>query len=163
MQKFSDYDSTKVNNFEKREKLELGGHICKIFEAKVEKFTTKDNQEFEQLVLKIDIEEPDEQAGFYQRRFAEDAKADALNAKWKGYFRVSVPKDDSLDTIKSAFKTFTTSVEESNPGYKWDWEENTLVGKIFGGVFGLEEFMTPDGRTITFSRCRFARSVEKVM
>ena len=161
MQKFSGYEDVKVNNFN-YERLNLGGHICKIFEVKIEKFTSKEGQEFEQLVLKIDIEAPDEQAGFYQRKFAEDAKSDALNAKWKGYFRVSIPRDDSPDTVKSAFKTFTTSVEDSNPGYQWNWEENTLVGKVFGGVFGLEEFTAPDGRVITMTKCRFARGTEKV-
>lgn len=163
MQKFDDYDSVQANTFEEREKVELGGHICKIFEVKIESFKNKEGKEFEQLVLKIDMVEPDKQAGFYQRRFAEDAKQDALKAKWKGYFKVSIPQNDSVDTVKSIFKGFTTSVEESNPGYKWDWEENTLVGKLFGGVFGLEEFEAPDGRVIAFARCRFARGTEKVL
>lgn len=163
MKAFSGYEETKVNNFEEREKIELGGHICRILEVKIESYKTKDGQEFEQLILKIDLDESDRQGGFYQRRFTEDAKEDALKAKWKGYFRVSIPKDDSPDTIKSAFKTFTTAVEHSNPGYKWQWEENTLTGKIFGGVFGLEEFTLLDGKTIAFARCRFARGTEKIL
>lgn len=163
MKAFSGYEETKVNNFD-YERLTLGGHICKILEVSIEKFAMKETgEEFEQLVLKIDIEEPDEQAGFYQRKYAEDAKRDALNTKWKGYFRVSIPKDDSSEGIKTAFKTFTTSVENSNPGYKWNWEENTLVGKLFGGVFGYEEFVTQDGRTLTMTKCRFARGTEKVL
>lgn len=163
MKAFSGYEETKVNNFEEREKIELGGHICKILEVKIETYKTKEGQEFDQLILRIDLDESDRQAGFYQRRFTEDAKTDALNAKWKGYFRVSIPTDNSTDGIKSAFKTFTTSVENSNPGYKWQWEENTLVGKVFGGVFGLEEFTLLDGKVITFARCRFARGTEKVL
>lgn len=163
MKAFSGYEETKVNNYD-YERLTLGGHICKILEVSIEKFVMKETgKEFEQLVLKIDIEEPDEQAGFYQRKYAEDAKRDALNTKWKGYFRVSIPEDDSSEGIKTAFKTFTTSVENSNPGYKWNWEENTLVGKLFGGVFGYEEFVTQDGRTLTMTKCRFARGTEKVL
>ena len=34
---------------------------------------------------------------------------------------------------------------------------------MFGGVFGYEEFIAQDGRTITMTRCRFARGTEKVL
>lgn len=162
MQKFSGYEETKVNNYG-REKLELGGHICKILEVRIEEFESKkDGKKYSNLLLKIDIEKPDAQAGFYQKRFEEDVKDDATTAKWKGYYKVSIPNDDSSDFIKTNFKTFVTSVERSNPGYKWNWEENTLAGKLFGGVFGLEEFVASDGRVIAFTRCRFARNVEKI-
>ena len=161
MRKFDGYDEVKVNNF--GERLKLGGHICKVLEAKIEEFESKkDGKKYEQLIIKFDIESPDEQAGFYADKFADDAKKDALNAKWKGFHRISVPTNESEDFIKSTFKAFTTSVEESNPGYKWNWEENTLVGKIFGGVFGLEEFTLDDGRTLSMTRIRFVRSTEKV-
>jgi len=162
MQAFSGYDDVKVNNYD-YERLNLGGHVVKILEVAINKFSNSDGKEFENLELKIDIAEPDEQAGFYQRKFTEDAKADALKAKWKGYFKVSIPKDDSSDTVKSIFKGFITSIEESNPGYKWTWDETTLAGKIFGGVFGIEEFVSNiDGRTIAMTKCRFARGVEKI-
>lgn len=161
MRSFKGYEDVKVNNF--GERLKLGGHICKVLEAKIEQFTSnKDGKQYETLVIKFDIEAPDEQAGFYSDKFSEDARKDALNAKWKGYHRVSVPNDDSEDFIKSNFKAFTTSIEESNPGYKWNWEENTLVGKTFGGIFGLEEFVTTDGKTITMTKIRFVRSITKI-
>jgi len=161
MNKFSGYDSVEVNDFGEREKLELGGHYCKILKVKIDTVTTKEQRKFDVLVLDIDICEPDAQAGFYQRRFAQDAQKDAMTAKWKGTYRVNVPDDNSTDEQKSRFKTFTTCIEKSNSGYVWNWEENTLVGKKFIGVFGLEEFTLPsDGRTITFTRCRFARSTE---
>lgn len=161
MKAFAGYEEVKVNNF--AEKLKLGGHICKVLEAKVEQLESKkDSKKYEQLVIKFDIESPDEQAGFYANKFAEDARADALNAKWKGYHRISVPTDESEDFIKSNFKAFTTSVEESNPGYKWNWDENTLVGKTFGGIFGLEEFITQDGKTLSLTKIRFIRSTKKI-
>ena len=161
MKAFDGYEEVKVNSF--GERLKLGGHICKVLEAKTEEFESKkDGKKYEQLIIKFDIESPDEQAGFYADKFADDAKKDALNAKWKGFHRISVPTNESEDFIKSNFKAFTTSVEESNPGYKWNWEENTLVGKIFGGVFGLEEFTLDDGRTLSMTRIRFVRSAEKV-
>lgn len=162
MKKFAGYEEAKTNEFENKERLQLGPHYCKILEAKIVQMKTQDGRPFEQLQLRIDIAEPDEQAGFYNKKFQEDAKEDALNAKWKGYYTLSVPEDNSEQFIKDNFKTLITSVEKSNPGYKWNWEENTLVGKIFCGVFGLEEFVNLEGNTITFTRCRFVRSTENM-
>lgn len=162
MKRFAGYEEAKTNEFENKERLQLGPHYCKILEAKIVQMKTQDGRPFEQLQLRIDIAEPDEQAGFYNKKFQEDAKEDALNAKWKGYYNLTVPEDNSEEFIKNNFKTLTTSIEKSNPGYKWNWEENTLVGKIFCGVFGLEEFVNLEGNTITFTRCRFVRSTENM-
>lgn len=162
MKKFAGYEQAKSNEFETKERLQLGPHYCKILRAKVAQLKTHDGKPFEQLILEIDITEPDEQAGFYNRKFQEDAKEDAMNAKWKGIYKLTVPEDNSEDFIKNNFKTLISSVEKSNPGYKWNWEENTLVGKIFCGVFGLEEFVNANNETITFTRCRFIRSTENM-
>lgn len=162
MKKFAGYEEARTNEFENRERLQLGPHRCKIIEAKVVQLKTQDGKTFDQLQLRIDIAEPDEQAGFFNRKFQEDAKVDALKAKWKGYYTLTVPEDNSEQFIKDNFKTLITSVEKSNPGYKWNWEENTLVGKEFCGVFGLEEFVNLEGTTISFARCRFVRSTENM-
>ncbi len=164
MQAFEGYENVKTNDY--GERLEVGGHTCKILDVKQEDYTTKDNKTFSKLRCKIDICEPDKQAGFYERKFKNDAEKDAMTAKWKGYFDVTIPKNDSEDIVKQLFKTFITSVEHSNPGYDWiksNWDEKTLIGKKFGLVFGLEEFVLPStGNTITFCRGRFARSTEKI-
>lgn len=168
IQGFSDYETTETNGFEQRERLKLGGHICKILETSIEQITSKkDGKVYNILKMKFDIEAPDEQAGFYQRKFVEEAKTDALNAKWKGYYRLTIPENSSEDFVKKNWKTFLTSVEESNPGVKINgtagFDENILVGKVFGGIFGLEEFTLPtDGRTITFTRIRFPRSTKNI-
>ena len=157
--------TTETNNFGDREKLNLGGHICKVLEAKLEQITSKkDGKVYNLLNLKFDIEAPDEQAGFYQRKYVKDAEKDALNAKWKGIYKLSIPDNSSEDFIKKNWKTFLTSIEESNPGVKINgaagFDENILVGKVFGGIFGLEEFVLPsDGKVITFTRIRFPRSI----
>lgn len=39
------------------------------------------------------------------------------------------------------FKRFITSVEKSNPGYKWNWDEKTLIGKKLVAVFGEVEYV----------------------
>ena len=168
IQGFSDYETTETNSFEGKERLKLGGHICKILETGIETITSKkDGKVYNILKLKFDIEAPDEQAGFYQRKFVEEANADALNAKWKGYYRLTIPDNSSEDFVKKNWKTFLTSVEESNLGVKINgtagFDENILVGKVFGGIFGLEEFkLQTDGRTITFTRIRFSRSTKNI-
>ena len=168
IQGFSDYETTETNGFSDKERLKLGGHICKVLETNIEIITSKkDGRTFNMLKLKIDIENPDEQAGFYQRKFVEEAKKDALNAKWRGYYRLSIPENSSEDFVKKNWKTFLTSIEESNPGVKINgtagFDENILVGKVFGGIFGLEEFTLPStGKTITFSKLRFSRSTKNI-
>ena len=66
---------------------------------------------------------------------------------------------------KKNLKTFITSVEKSNPGYDWqksNWDEKTLVGKLFGGVFGIEEFTNMVGDTAYAVKCRFIRSTDAI-
>lgn len=43
------------------------------------------------------------------------------------------------------FKGFITSVERSNAGYKWNWEEKTLIGKRLAVVLGEEEYVKKNG------------------
>ena len=42
--------------------------------------------------------------------------------------------------------------EESNPGYTWDWNEQSLVGKLFGGKFREEEYIY-NGKIYTSTKC----------
>ena len=43
------------------------------------------------------------------------------------------------------FKGFIKSVEESNPGYVWNWDESTLKGKKVGLILQEEEFVPTGG------------------
>ena len=57
------------------------------------------------------------------------------------------------------FKGFISSVEQSNPNYKWGWDEKTLVGKTFGVILGEEEYRKRDGNIgtrLVFSQARSA-------
>ena len=44
------------------------------------------------------------------------------------------------------FKGFIKAIEESNPGYKWDWNEQGLVGKMIGLTIGVEHYTKRDGK-----------------
>lgn len=58
------------------------------------------------------------------------------------------------------FKAFITAVEKTNPGYKWDWDEQKLVGKNVMAVFGEEEYKTKDGNVIVVTNLVEFRSLE---
>lgn len=63
-------------------------------------------------------------------------------------------------TVRS-FKTLITCIEHSNPGFKWNWDEQLLKGKLFGGVFGRKEYDF-DGKQGFYTTCRFIKSVETI-
>ena len=157
IKKFNDYDSIQV--FEGGPQLEPGGYELKIVGAKVEQFTS-----CEILKVAFDIINNEQFAGFYKQRF-EATKLQNADAKWSGVFDVFIPKDDGSELdgyTKQAFKRFVTSVERSNDGYTWNWDENSLKGKTFGGLFGREEFQTKDGKLKFAVKCRFPRSIDSI-
>ena len=123
-----------------RPKLPLGAYVCKIRRAIVQ--PTKYG---EQLCVLFDIAE-----GEHKDYFDADFKANTrTDKKWKGVLRQFVPLDDGSEKdewTKSSFKGLTTSVEKSNPGYVWNWDENSLAGKFVGIMFRNEEWEY-DGKT----------------
>lgn len=123
-----------VKEFSDRQKLPLGAYVCKVKKAAVQS-----NEYGEQLCILFDIAEG-EFSGFYN----DDYKADTReNKKWKGVLRQFIPKDDGSEKdewTKRSFKGMTTSFEKSNPGFVWNWDENSLVGKFVGILFRNEEW-----------------------
>ena len=49
------------------------------------------------------------------------------------------------ETAAGMFKHFINCIEESNVGYKWNWDEKSLVHKYVGVVLGEEEYLKNDG------------------
>ena len=49
------------------------------------------------------------------------------------------------ETAAGMFKHFINCVEESNPGFKWTWDEKSLIHKYVGVVLGEEEYEKKDG------------------
>jgi len=132
------------------ERIILGGHICVILKVVAEE------KEYGTLLrIAFDIADG-ENEGFYDRQFKRK-KQNNSEAKWPGMYYQTI-KQDNL----SYFKGFMTSIEKSNSGYVWDWDEKKLVGKLFGGIFGEEEYMGNDGTVKTSTKCRFVASVDKV-
>lgn len=115
--------------------LPAGAYVCGIKNVKI------DGQEpDQQLVLRLDIIEG-EWAGYYTKRYEHDSQNAGFNqgyqAKYKGDFRIQIPDEanEKRQHIEWDLKNFNGSIwciEQSNPGFKWDWNEAKLKGKIVG-------------------------------
>ena len=61
------------------------------------------------------------------------------------------------------FKHFTNCVEESNPGFKWNWQEDKLVGLRFGATLQEEEYEKQDGSIGTRLVVKDIKTVKQIM
>ena len=144
-----------VQEFTERPKLPVGAYVCRIKKAVVQ-----NNSYGDQLCLLFDIIEG-EYKDFFKKDFDSNTQQDK---KWKGVLRLFLPRDDGSEKdewTKSTFKGMVTSVEKSNPGYVWNWDENTLAGKVIGILFRNEEWEY-DGKTGWTARPFRAMSVDTV-
>lgn len=146
------YDETQV--YEAQEKLPIGGYVLKILKTKIESYSWG-----QVLVLMIDVAEG-EHTGFYKKNY----DAQQQDKKWKGSYRINLPKDDGTEqdswNVKK-LKSAMTAIEKSNDGYTWNWDETTLAGKIVGGLFGNKEYEFK-GKKGFFTDCRALCSVESI-
>jgi hypothetical protein len=149
MKKYDSYDSAEAFTGE-YEKLVPGGYICVILKVAVEE---KNYGHLMRIAFDI-ASGPHE--GFYERQFKR-RKENNKEAKWPGMYYQTI-KEDGLQY----FKGFMQTIEQSNPGFKWDWDEKKLVGKLFGGVFGEEEYLGNDGNIKTSVKCFYVRTVEQI-
>lgn len=155
MKKFKDYDETQ--SYSESAKLPAGGYIMKVQNVRLEEGT---NGNSDRLILMVDVNEG-EYKDFYKKQYESQTGEDK---KWKGTFQIFCPKDDGSERdqwTKRRFKTIMEHIEESNPGYAWNWDENTLKGKLFGGLVG-EVNTEIDGNAITYNAIRFTTTVENI-
>lgn len=148
------WDTTEGIEYGDYEQLELGGHEV-VIKAAYEYTGQTGNTS---LRIEVDIAGNDKQAGFYQKQFDNNMSVDR---KWpNGACKYISLKEE--ENCVALFKGFTTAVENSNPGYKWNFDETTLVGKKLCGVFGLEEFEKQDGTITTVVKLTQFRSLDKL-
>lgn len=60
-----------------------------------------------------------------------------------------------------SLKSMVEAFEDSNQGYHWAWDENTLKDKLVGGIFNDKEWEM-NGRTGFFTNCHHLTSVENI-
>lgn len=104
------------------EPLPAGAYVGKIYGAKADE---------QSLTIQVDVTEG-EFAQYYHKRFDAD-KDSSYGQKYKGVFRLWLPKGEGNDewSIRN-FNSAIGAIELSNPGYHWDWNEAGLKGKAIG-------------------------------
>ena len=146
------WEETEVVEYGEFTPLELGGHACIIRNADIYTGQTGNQS----LRVQVDIDTTDKQAGFFQKQFDNDTRTDK---KWSnGATKYYSLKEENLRMLKA----FTTAVENSNTGFKFDMDETKLKGKRIAGVFGLEEYEKEDGSIGTATKLVQFRSLDKL-
>lgn len=144
-----------VKEFTDRPKLPVNAYVCKVKRAAVQA-----NEHGEQLCILFDIFEGDWR-NFYNDDFESNTQE---NKKWRGVLRYWLPKEDGSEKdgwTKSALKGMVNAFENSNPGYRFNWDETTLAGKMIGILFRNEEWEY-EGKTGWTARPYRAISVDSV-
>lgn len=153
MKKLNGYQNAKA--YSDNERLPVGGYILKILDVKYQ-----ENNWGDVILLSFDIAEG-EQTGFFKQNWSCQTGEDK---KWKGVYRLRVPKDDGSEQdtwTMRRFKTVITNFEESNKGYHWNWDEQTLKGLMIGALFNNKEYEV-DGRRGFFTNCHSLVPTEKI-
>ena len=157
MKKFNNYDEAKKSaEFQGGEQLPEGAYVCKIMAVRYQ--NGKDGNS-DILTVQFDISEG-EHKDFFRNQYEGDSREDK---KWKGKTNIFIPKDDGSEKdqwTKTAFARWTNAIEDSNPGYQWDWDENKWKDKMVGIVFGITGTKI-EGKDITYTEARFPISAEK--
>ena len=146
------YDEAQA--FGEFEILPAGGHKCFIKEVTCQQTTTGK----EYLIIVFDITE-EEYKDFYQRKFDNDTRKDK---KWSGIWTVFTEGYDP-GTTNPKFKGLIKSIEESNPNFIFDFDEQKLIGKKVGIVFREEEFEGQDKKIHTSVKPFFAVPYDKAL
>lgn len=136
-------------------KLPVGGYALKILN--VEEITYNWGSV---LKLDFDILEGDHK-DFYKQNYQDQQQE---TKKWKGSFRLNIPKDDGSEKDEwtmRAFKTAITAFEESNNNFYWSWDEQALKGKVVGGLFRNKEWEY-DGKTGFFTECCAFKAIDDI-
>lgn len=120
-------------NYGEAKKLKAGGYILEILAVAMEK--SKNGNDM--IVINFDIAEGEDR-GFYMKKYKDAPRTDGKEPKWQGKYYIVL----NVEGYEARLKAFTTSIEESNQGYVWNWDEQSLKGKKFGGIFREEEYVS---------------------
>jgi len=150
MKQPNNYETTQAADGTGGSKLTTGGKVC-IITGAYESVAKKSGMPM--LVIEFDIAEGEEK-GYYKDLY------DKFGGEWRGVYRQLTQDVDG--NCSPFFKGVITSIEESNDRYKFDFNERTLIGKRFGGVFGEEEYLARDGQVKSSVKLMFFRTVEAI-
>lgn len=154
IKRFNDYEGTQA--YGDYEVLPKDGYVVKILGAEL-----CTNSVSQYVKISCDIAEG-EYSGFYAKEYKNQQREDK---KWHCNYLLYIPKDDGSERdswTKRRFKTFAEALEESNPGYHFDWDEQKFKGKIIGGLFNEREYEKNDGSVGRATNLAQFCSVDKI-
>lgn len=152
MEKINGWETVEAKGMEDFKALPIGAYECVIVGAMV-----NHNQETEKNTFKVAVDiATGEYKDYFKKRFDNNTNSDK---KWdNNAVRYLAYEGDNV----AYFKGFITCVENSNVGYKWDWDETKLKGKKICGVFSYEEYKKQDGTKAVKVRLNKFRSLDKL-
>lgn len=158
MKQFNGFeDAKKAAQASGGQKLPAGAYVCEVVGVA---YNNGENGKSDYIIVQFDIAEG-EFKGFFKKQYEENQND---NKKYKGTTRIYVPTDDGSENderTKKSFASWTSSFEDSNVGYSWDWDEKKWKGKLVGIVFG-ETGTRIDDKDVIYTEARFAVSADKV-
>ena len=152
MQRIENWETVEAKGMEDFKALPIGAYECIIRKAEV---YTNGKTGKESFKVEVDIASG-EYKGYFQKRF------DNNNNSTKTWDNNSTRYLAFEGDNTAYFKGFITCVENSNPGYTWDWDETKLTGKRVCGVYQYEEYEKQDGSRAVKVRLSKFRSLDKI-
>ena len=152
MEIIKDFDKVEAKGMDDFRGLPIGAYECVIMDARV-----NHNEQSGKDTFKVSV--------------------DIASGEFKDYFRKMYENDTRIDrkwnnnAVKylsytgdnvAFFKGFIKTIENSNIGYIWDWDETKLKGKKVCGVFQYEEYEKQDGTKGIKVRLSKFRSLDKL-
>lgn len=152
MERIENWETVEAKGMDDFKALPVGAYECVIKDARVNV-----NEETGKKTFKVSVDiAKGEYQDYFLKRFANNTsdkpKWDNNAVRYLGF------EGDNV----AYFKGFITSVENSNTGYKWNWDETTLKGKKICGVFQYEEYEKQDGSRAVKVRLNKFRSMDKM-
>ena len=132
IKKFGNYESTKA--YGNYETLPRGAYVLEILNAEV-----GENQYGQYVKISCDIAEG-EHKGFYRNDYKNQSSEDK---RWHCNYLLNVAKGDGTERDEwtaRRFKTVIAAIEDSNPGYHFDWDESKFKGKLVGLIFNYRQY-----------------------
>ncbi len=159
MKEFSNYDNIKRNAEQNSiTQLPPGAYNCKILATKYTAPTADGKSG--QITIQFDIAEGPF-TNFFTNQYENNSNPDR---RWKGRTMIWEPKDDGTEKdewTKNALARWINAIEDSNPGYTWDWDESKWQGKLVGILFGRVG-ADIGGKKVEYTEARFPISVDKI-
>ena len=152
MERIENFDKIEAKGMDDFRGLPIGAYECVIMDARVNHNEQSGKDTFK---VSVDIASG-EYKDYFQKMYESDTRIDR---KWNNN---AVKYLSYTGDNVAYFKGFITTVENSNVGYKWDWDETKLKGKKVCGVFQYEEYEKQDGTKGIKVRLNKFRSLDKL-